>query len=391
MQASTGLPGQRGVNGARGRRGLRRNAGVPSRAVRVYLDNTRSALSLNHGVGNVGTHYFLALKRYGRDVDPVFLYRRGAGPPAQNLEALRALGCTPLRAYHPYLSLDLPLRGRILHSSYHKLPSLPFRTRILHVHDVWTLRPNPYQSSAFQEGRADKLRRVLERADLYTVLTETLRDEMVSELGIGADRIAVTGYGWPRSLEGDPWPVPDEGAEEGPAGPYALIVARIEARKNYEHVTRAVAAVPGLRLVVVGIPGFEGERTVEESFPTLREQGRLTWQRRVSPAQLEQLYRGALAYICPSWEEGFGITLLEAMSYGTPVITSDRSANREVVAGGGTLVDPADWEASAGCLAALLADPDVRVEHSRRAAERAAQFRWEDVAARLEALYGSVA
>jgi glycosyltransferase involved in cell wall biosynthesis len=359
--------------------------------VRVFFDNTRSALSLHHGVGNVGTHFFLALKRHGRDVDPVFLYRRGAGPPAQNLVALRALGCTPLRAYHPYLSLDLPLRGRILHSSYHKLPSLPFRTRILHVHDVWTLRPNPYQSSAFQEARADKLRRVLERADLYTVLTESLRDEMVSQLGVEADRIVVTGYGCPRSLEGDPPRLPSAGAELESAGPYALIVARLEARKNYEHVTRAVAAVPGLRLVVVGIPGFEGERLAQESFRALREQGRLTWHRQVSPAALAQLYRGALAYVCPSWEEGFGITLLEAMSYGTPVITSDRSANREVVAGGGTLVDPADWEASAECLGALLADPDVREEHSRRARARAAEFRWEDVAARLEDLYRSVA
>jgi glycosyltransferase involved in cell wall biosynthesis len=365
--------------------------------VKVFLDNTRSALSPHGGVGSVGIHFFLALKRYSRIVSPTFLHRRTAAVPRRNLQLLRARGCNPLRGYHPYLSLHLPLRGAILHSTYHKLPGLPFRTQILHVHDLWTTRRNPYQSARFQERRGRKLLELLRRADLFTVLSETVKEELIADAGIEDERIVVTGYGCPHELEVESGPA--EGGEPRGAepeteelvdAPYVLSVARVESRKNFEHTTRAVRHVDGLKLVAVGDLGFSGERIVQECFEPLAKEGRLLWLRRVEPSLLVRLYRNALAYLVPSWEEGFGITLLEAMSFGTPVITSNRSANREVVDYGGALVDPAHWEESSHWLEELLESPSLREELRRNARRRASDFRWEDVGKRLESLYGAV-
>ncbi len=363
-------------------------------AVKVFLDNTRSALSLHHGVGNVGTHFFRALRRHAPDVEPVFLVRRGASVAPESRAQLHAWGCEPLRRYDPRFSLYLPLQSRVLHSTYHKLPRLPFRMRIVHVHDVWTLRPNRYQSQRFQEGRARKLRAVLERADHYTTLTAAVKDELVGVLGVGPAQVTVTGYGVPAALDDSPAAVPISPLEAlavpgGEAEPFVLCVARLEARKNFEHTARAVAALPGLRLVVVGGPGYEAARIRDETLAPLRKEGRLVHLERVSPEQLTWLYRHAHAYLLPAWEEGFGITLLEALAEGAPVITADRSGCAELVGKGGVLVDPQDWEASAHVLQRLLMEPDFRAELAGRARERAARFRWEDVAGRLSALYAS--
>jgi glycosyltransferase involved in cell wall biosynthesis len=353
--------------------------------VRVLLDNTRSALSPYGGVGHVGLDFFLALKRHAPGVTPHFLYRRGEPVSEQDLAYLRSRGCDA-RAYHPRLALHLPLRARVLHSTYHKLPSLPFHARIVHVHDVWTLRANPYQSREFQERRAARFRRVLERADLFTTMSRTVRDELLAETDIASERVSVVGYGNPHDLE-EPQPDPDP--EVRPDPPYVLAVARVEVRKNLEHTARAVASLTGLRLVLIGGQGFGGQAIAAEHLEPLREQGRLDWRTAVGADELRALYRGALALLAPSWEEGFGIPLLEAMGLGLPVITSERSANAEVVGSAGALVDPARWEESAHWLARLRDEPALRDDLRRRGLARAAEFRWADVAARLEALYRS--
>ncbi len=361
--------------------------------LRVFLDNTRSALSPHSGVGHVGLDYFLALRRHALSVDATFLYRKKDGVGEGELDYLRRRGCRPLMGYDPRLSVHLPLRGRILHSTYHKLPALRFKTRILHVHDVWTLRDNPYQAPDFQERRAEKFRRVVERADLFTTMSETVKEDLVFETGVDPSRVFVTGYASPADLEQEPeTAASDADSDFGvPEGPYVLAIARVEARKNIEHTASAVRSIPGLKLVLVGGNGYRGEEITRENLEPLRAEGRLLRRARVSSPVMRDLYRGALAFLSPSWEEGFGIPLVEAMGHGVPVITSNRSANAEVVGSGGALVDPELWEESAHWLERLLASSELHDEYRRRARARAADFRWEDVAAALETLYRSAA
>ncbi len=97
----------------------------------------------------------------------------------------------------------------------------------------------------------------------------------------------------------------------------------------------------------------------------------------VEREDLPALYSGAVAMTFPSLYEGFGLPPLEAMSCGTPVLASNTSSLPEVIGDAGILLDPQDPVAWADALRRVIADPQLRVEMSRKGLERAAQFTWE--------------
>ena len=82
----------------------------------------------------------------------------------------------------------------------------------------------------------------------------------------------------------------------------------------------------------------------------------------------------AEAFIFPSWVEGFGLPVLEAMTCGTPVIASDRGSIPEVTGGAALLADPYDAEALAHHITRVLGDPDEARRLRERGFARAAQF-----------------
>ena len=87
--------------------------------------------------------------------------------------------------------------------------------------------------------------------------------------------------------------------------------------------------------------------------------------------------RRASIFAFPSLDEGFGIPVLEAMSRGLPVLTSDRSALPEVAGDAALLVDPDETEAIAGGLNRLITEPGLREKLSRRGLERSQNYTWE--------------
>jgi glycosyltransferase involved in cell wall biosynthesis len=111
----------------------------------------------------------------------------------------------------------------------------------------------------------------------------------------------------------------------------------------------------------------------------------------VPEAQLTWLYRNATAFVFPSLYEGFGLPILEAMSAGTPVITSDRGAMAEVADDAALLVAPEDPTALADALARVTTHPGTRDDLATRGAARAGEFTWERAAERTMQVYGSAA
>jgi glycosyltransferase involved in cell wall biosynthesis len=102
----------------------------------------------------------------------------------------------------------------------------------------------------------------------------------------------------------------------------------------------------------------------------------------VRPARydLSALYSTAEAFVFPSWIEGFGIPLLEAMTCGAPIIASDRGAIPEVVGDAAMIIDAEDDEALANHLSLLLAQPEERLRWRAIGFARAAQFQWRAIA-----------
>jgi phosphatidylinositol alpha-mannosyltransferase len=114
---------------------------------------------------------------------------------------------------------------------------------------------------------------------------------------------------------------------------------------------------------------------------------------RVSDEERDALFKTADVYCSPATgRESFGIVLLEAMAAGTAIVASDIHGYKGVVRRGreGLLVPPGDSKALAGALAQLLSDDERREAMARSGLERAQEFSWERVTAKVDDYYGFV-
>jgi glycosyltransferase involved in cell wall biosynthesis len=107
---------------------------------------------------------------------------------------------------------------------------------------------------------------------------------------------------------------------------------------------------------------------------------RIVFTGRLSQERLPGLYRGAVCAFFLSTAETFGITQVEAMACGTPLIASDIPVTREIAGDAAAIVPPTDLEAIVGALTEVLDDPKRRAEMSRRGLERAKRFTWDETA-----------
>jgi len=179
-----------------------------------------------------------------------------------------------------------------------------------------------------------------------------------------------------------------DGPVAGDGGvPYVLYVGNLLPHKNLPRLIEAVARIADripVRLVVAG----EGRPAHAQRLMTLRAWtgARAEWRRYVAPDDLPALYRGARLVALPSLAEGFGLTALEAMACGTPVLAANTSSIPEVVGNAGLLVDPRDPDALAEAILRLLSDEPLRKELAARGLARAAGFSWERTARQILAV-----
>lgn len=108
---------------------------------------------------------------------------------------------------------------------------------------------------------------------------------------------------------------------------------------------------------------------------------------RVDDATLARLYRGASVFVYPSFYEGFGMPVAEAMASGVPVVTSDRSSLPEVAGGAALTVRPEDPGHIGGAIRHLLDEPALARDLAARGLERARAFRWDRAAEQMEEVF----
>jgi glycosyltransferase involved in cell wall biosynthesis len=251
----------------------------------------------------------------------------------------------------------------------------------------------------FLAGISERTERSVRAAAGVVVPSASSRRDVLAMYEIDHSRVHTVAYGvdaqfTPGAAAGDTTP------GDTAAAPYVLFAAMLHPRKNLDALRGAMALIAreGFthRLVVAGRPAADGsdvaalERAAAAELPGAP--GRVVFLGQVGDGELAALMAGADAYCLPSLYEGFGLTVLEAMACGTPVVVSDRGALPEVVGDAGLVVAP-EAEAVAGALRTVLADPGRARALGRAACERAAQFSWKRTAAgwlaALEAAAGS--
>lgn len=159
-------------------------------------------------------------------------------------------------------------------------------------------------------------------------------------------------------------------AKYGLPSEYLLFVGTLEPRKNLKRLTQSLSLCEAdLPLVVAGAHGW-GDNIADDA-------SRVQFIGFVSDGDLPALYSGAATFCYPSEREGFGMPVLEAMSYGVPVVTSRGTSTEEVAGGAAVLVDPYSIEDIARGIGEALSD---RRALSAKGLRQAARHRWSETA-----------
>jgi glycosyltransferase involved in cell wall biosynthesis len=275
--------------------------------------------------------------------------------------------------------IELPARSQELRMAW-SVPRLLRRLRPALAHFLHAIPPRcpcpavlTVQDLSFERdptvmGRKDRLvfRTVLprsaRRAARVLAISERTKADLVELYDVPPEKIVVTPLGV------------DEVFAPGDArDSYVLFVGSIEPRKNPLAAAHA-AREAGRRLVVAGPAKDEGlARELDRAGAELRGY--------VDKDELVELYRGAACLVHPSRYEGFGLTIVEAMASGTPVVATPDAAVREVAGDAAVFAEPSEL---ADAIGRAVAD---RARLAAAGLERARRFTWAETARRTVAVY----
>ncbi|QKX18100.1 glycosyltransferase family 1 protein [Microbulbifer sp. YPW1] len=174
------------------------------------------------------------------------------------------------------------------------------------------------------------------------------------------------------------------GSGRSAIGEYFLFVGTLEPRKNLERLLSAYADYVSVNTCVLPLKICGGKGWGLPELERLIQQNNLSDQVEVlgyvDDATLPALYQNARALLMPSLYEGFGLPIVEAFSQGTPVLTSNRGAMKEVAGDGGLLVDPENIDDMASAIARLTDDQELVEWLQLCAHARTKEFSWDTAA-----------
>jgi glycosyltransferase involved in cell wall biosynthesis len=325
--------------------------------LRILLDTT----FLRRGPSGTGVYLeriVPALGDLGVEVVEAVNHRRG--PPAGG--GLGSLRNALLD--RSWTEVELPRRARAARADliHHALPAASRRApvpQVITLHDLAFERHPAAFDPRFRAFARRAHRAAAWRADAVIAISHTTARDAAALWGLTPRGIVVAQLGCGQ----EPPPRPDP----PPAERHFLYVGDAEPRKNLPVLLSAHARYRErggrLPLVLAGSAQARQPGVTVEPLPT--------------PERLDRLYGEALALVHPSLHEGFGLTPLEAMHAGVPVLAARSPGVVETCGDAAAWFDPHDPDGLAGALAALEGDPARRADLSARGRRRAAEFSWE--------------
>ena len=220
----------------------------------------------------------------------------------------------------------------------------------------------------------------IRRADFPVAISEATADDMTKFLKIPREKITVSwdGLSLPMTPPAGTF-LKKHGLEPGS---YLLYISRLEhPAKNHCALIEAYEKLPeeltGRCRLVLGGSDWHGAEAVHARAAASPLAGRILLPGFIAEEDLEEVYRGAAAYVFPSLFEGFGLSLIEAMHYGVPCACSNNSSLGELGKGAALLFDPNDTDAIADALKQLLGSPELRRQLIESGHRRAGDFTWK--------------
>jgi glycosyltransferase involved in cell wall biosynthesis len=215
--------------------------------------------------------------------------------------------------------------------------------------------------------------RAARRASRIVTMSRYSRDTLVAASGRPATAFSVVYHGAPPAVPVSRDDVAAAARAAGIVTPYVLA----DGLKNPGVVLRAAERLTSEVRRAVAFVFFARHGDVLPELARAAASGAATLLVRPPTTTLAALYAGAAAFAFPSWVEGFGIPLLEAMTYGAPIIASDRGSIPEVAGDAAIIVDAEDDRALAAALTRLLTDPGEADRLRALGTARVATFTWQ--------------
>jgi glycosyltransferase involved in cell wall biosynthesis len=301
------------------------------------------------------------------------------------------------------LRLPIPVQAvtgsiELFHSPDFVLPPTAGAPTILTVHDLSFLRVPQFFVPEFRKYLEGAVTRAVERAQHILADSESTRRDLLDLMLVEPARVSVLYPGVEERFRPvqDPavlgrvrerYDLPDH---------FVLGLSTLQPRKNFAGLIKAFQRLldehghepetESLHLVIAGGKGWMYEATLALAEQS-RAANRIHFPGFVADEDLPALYVLADVFAFPSWYEGFGLPVLEAMACGTPVVAADNSSLREAVGEAGVMLSADDTAALTEALANVLTDAQLRARLLEAGRKQAERFTWEDAARQLLDLY----
>jgi len=286
-------------------------------------------------------------------------------------------------------------REALFHSTNFYLPAYPGRT-VVTVHDLSILKFPEFHPPERVTHLKDVIPKVIRRANHLITDSEFTRKELLETFQLQESRVTAIELGVqnefkPRTADETREALTRLGV---PHGQYLLCVATMEPRKNILGLLEAYRKLDRdlqhrYPLVLAGHKGWNSKQ-IHGTLAMAVEEGWVQYLGYVSDSDLPHLFSGAAAFVFPSWYEGYGLPVLQAMASGVPCVVSNASSLPEVCEGSAKLFDPADQGALTQSLEVALNETSWRAHSARRGRELAAKRTWERCAEATANVYRQV-
>ena len=281
-------------------------------------------------------------------------------------------------------------RVDLLHVPYFAPPYFPRTPSVITIHDIIPLRLPQYRTDPKMKAYLQLITRAALKANLIITVSQHAKQDILDALNVPAERIRVI-----YEAAGDEYhPISDLAVLSKVRdryklhGRYILYLGGLDQRKNVPQLVRAFAQLyhqlgdPDLQLLIAGNPDKLNGSLFPDPRPVAADLGitdRIIY-RFIEEEDKPAIYSGASVFVFPSLYEGFGLTPLEAMSCGAPVICSNRTSLPEVVGDAAMSFDPDNIREMVQDMRNVLTNNELHADLRTRSLKRAAHFNWNKTA-----------